>query len=105
MCHSRWLTTASGICRLWVSKHGFMKNSCLYKELKTIVTFIITNYAVLWFDIKGDPNILSGPKHVLKSMKLAKKYCSDVVMNVVKPIIEKGAWHAHSENVLLALIG
>ena len=91
MCHSHWLNTASRICRLWVSQHGFRRNSLAYKDLKTMVKFIINNYAVLWFDIKCNPHILNGPRHTLKSMKLAKKYCSEDVMTVIKPVMENGA--------------
>ena len=62
-------------------------------------------YSVMWFEIKCEPNILSGPKHVLNLLKLVKKNCLPEVMEVVKPVIQRGARHAHSENLLLSLLG
>ena len=59
LSHSRWLTAASRICRVWVSKHGLRKNGASYKSLKTIVSFIVSTYAPIWFDVKCQPNIVN----------------------------------------------
>ena len=103
--HSRWLTTGSSLCRLWVSKHGLRKNSKSYKNLKAIVSFIVSVYAPIWFEIKCRPNILHGPDHLLTTVQLVDKYCSPQVKAVVEPVIQRGAWHGHPENLLLSMIG
>ena len=103
--HARWLTTACRLCRLWVSKHGLRKNSKVYKSLKVIVSFIVAVYTPMWFEIKSKPNILQGPHHVLKTVQLVTKYCSPEVKEVVNPVIQRGAWHAHTENVILSMLG
>ena len=103
--HSRWLTCASRICRVWVSKHNLRKNSKTYKSLRIIVTFIVTHYAPMWFHIKSKPNVLNGPRHVLKMVQLTSKYCSEDTREIVEPVIQRGAWQAHSENMLLSMMG
>ena len=103
--HSRWLTTGNRLARSWVSKHSYRKNSRIYKSLKIIVSYIVSVYAVMWFDIKCKPNILHGPSHMLKTVQLVEKYCSAKVKEVVEPVIQRGGYHAHSENLLLSMLG
>ena len=88
-----------------MSKHGLRKNSKSYKSLKTIVSFIVSVYATMWFEIKSRPNILHGPGHLLTTVQLVDKYCSPQVKAVVEPVIQRGAWHGHPENLLLSMIG
>ena len=95
--HNRWLTCARRICRIWVSKHKIRRNGKTYKSLKIIVTFIVTHYAPMWFHIKSKPNVLKGPHHVLKMVRLTTKYCSEEIRKTVEPVIQRGAWQAHSE--------
>ena len=59
----------------------------------------------MWFEIKCLPNLLNGPSHMLKTVQLVSTYCPQSVKEVVKPVIQRGAWHAHSENILLSMIG
>ena len=80
--HSRWLTTACRACRLWLSKLPFEKNSPEYQSLKLIVTFIVDVYAVMWFNIKCEPNISHGSKHILTQLRLIQKYCSEEVKEI-----------------------
>lgn len=103
--HSRWLTIASRLCRLWVSKHNMRRNSLNYKSLKVIVSYIVSVYAVMWFEIKCRPNILQGPHHVLKAVQLVEKYCPVKVKGIVEEVMQRGAWHGHSENLLLSMLG
>ena len=55
--------------------------------------------------MKCKPNILHGPRHMLKAVQLVDKYCTAQVKTVVHPVLQRGAWHAHSENLLLSLLG
>ena len=61
------------MCRVWVSKHKLRRNSRFYKGLKIIVSFIVSVYAVMWFDIKCKPNILQGPGHMLRNVELVDR--------------------------------
>ena len=48
--HSRWLTFAENMCFLWMSDHGLQGE--LYKRLELIVTFVVSVYFPMWFNIK-----------------------------------------------------
>ena len=103
--HSRWLTTACRLCRLWISKHGLRRNTKTFQSLKIIVSYIVSVYVPSWFEVKCKPNIIHGPDHMLNSVMLVERYCTAEVKAVVQPVMQRGAWHAHSENMLLAMIG
>ena len=48
--HSRWLTTAIALIELWQSDHKLTGD--LLSKLRKIVTFIVTVYCPMWFQIK-----------------------------------------------------
>ena len=107
VCHSRWLTTASRLCRLYVSKHGLVGEDA--KNLRAIVTFIVSHYFPMWFDIKAEHLLMSGPRHILKEVDIVRQLKrKDATSKEIKKIgmhfIEKGAWSAHSEPLLLSLL-
>ena len=58
----------------------------------------------MWFEIKTKPNIVNGPRHFLKSVQTLNKFSPPEVIKIVEDTVNRGAWHAHSENVLLSLI-
>ena len=62
-------------------------------------------YAPMWFEIKSSPKIIHGPHHMMTMIKLMDKYCTPEVKMVIERVVERGAWHAHPENVILSLIG
>ena len=106
-CPSRWLTTGNRLGRLWVSKHGLTGKE--FKMLFLIVEWVVNAYFFMWFEIKIDSSIISGPYHKLKEVKLIqgmkrKDEGSRKVKDIAKKFIEKGAWHAHSEHILLSLL-
>ena len=59
----------------------------------------------MWFEIKCQPNILRGQHNVLEAVQLVERYCQTKVKGLVTKVIQRGGWHAHSENLLLALLG
>jgi hypothetical protein len=61
--HSKWLTTANRLCRIWVSKHG-LKGKTL-NNLRLIVEFIVGVYYPCWFNIKVKHSWVEGPCHIL----------------------------------------
>jgi hypothetical protein len=95
--HSRWLTTANRILRLYVSDKKPSKN------LKTLVTFIIRVYAPMWFGIKAQPSCKDGARHV-HQMLVKSRYLSPKLKKIVDPVIHRNAYFAHPENLLLAMM-
>jgi len=74
--HSRWLTTANRICRIWVSKHG-LKGKTL-QNLRLIVEYIVGVYFPCWFQIKVKHLWVEGPRHVLFQLHLLRLQKKDV---------------------------
>ena len=106
-CPSRWQTTGNRLNRLYVSKHGLVGERL--KKLRLIVEFLVQVYFFMWFEIKTDSSIISGPYHKLKEVKLIQGMKeedddSKLVKDIAKKFMEKGAWHAHSEHVLVSLL-
>lgn len=95
--HSRWLTTANRILRLYVSEKEPTEN------LKTLVTFIIRVYAPMWFAIKSQSSSKDGARHFYK-MIVNSRYLSTEHKKIVDPVIKRNAYFAHPENLLLAMI-
>ena len=55
--HSRWLITANRLCRLWVLKHGLTGEN--FQILRAIVTYIVSDYYYMWFEIKADSSLIA----------------------------------------------
>lgn len=97
LCHSRWLTLASRILRLYVSYEKAPKN------VETLAEFVVKIYAPMWFLIKKNHNVSSGPSHVFKFIELSR-YLPSKFKNIVDNAIQRNAFFAHRENVLLAML-
>ena len=69
--------------------------------LQKSVFFVVTNYAPLWFEIKQKPNIQQAPFHVLRQVQLLR-LLPLTNQEIVAPYIK--SWHAHSKNLLVAMI-
>lgn len=98
MSMARWLTTASRICRLYVTT---VQPS---KELYSLTHFIVCSYGPTWFSIKCRPRCTEGPKHLLKQIK-QQNLLSSACRNITWPIVQRNAYWAHQENVLLSMLG
>ena len=101
VCHSRWLTTANRLMRMYVSKHGFKGKNL--QNLKNIVKFIVGVYYPMWFEAKVKHSFIHGPRHVLKQLEYVRLQ-SKQVQDIVAPHITRGAWYSHSEQVLQTLL-
>ena len=98
--HSRWLTTAETLLKMYQSKHRLEDD--LSKRLETIVTYIITVYCPMWFTIKIKNSWLEGPRHVLKELSLVQMLTSEV-KDILLPTL-RSAWNSHSEAILQTMI-
>ncbi|XP_031339102.1 uncharacterized protein LOC116167737 isoform X2 [Photinus pyralis] len=97
LAHSRWLTCANRILRLYV---GTAKPS---QSLVELAEFVIKVYAPTWFDIKLMPSCRYGPQHILNMIKRCA-YLEDDKKAIVFRTIQRNSFFAHSENVLLAML-
>lgn len=57
----------------------------------------------LWFEIKKSKYLTDGLKHVYQAIKKSR-YLSEEFLKIVDPVIERNAFFAHSENILLAML-
>ena len=85
-----------------MSKHGLKGKAA--KNLSLITEFITTQYYFMWFEIKCKPGLVNGPRHVFRMIRLLEDHAPRRVKEIVVPVVNRGAWHAHSENLLLSLL-
>lgn len=97
LSHSRWLTAANRVLRLYVSEK---KPS---EELKQLVFFILHCYMPLWFRIKASVYFSEGPKIVFETIRLTR-YLPEHLQIIINPVIERNAYFAHPENLIVAMI-
>jgi len=95
--HSRWITTANRILRLYI---GVDNPS---KSLKQLVTFIIRVYAPTWFAIKFQPSCKDGAKHFYEIIKKTR-YLKEDFRAIVDTVIQRNGYYAHHENIILSMI-
>lgn len=97
MAHSRWITTANRVLRLYVATSNPPEN------LKCLTEFILKVYAVTWFSIKVRPEVKYGPEHLLNLIKRSR-YMPCHLRTIVDKIIQVNGYFAHPENILLAML-
>jgi len=95
--HSRWLTTANRVLRLYVS--SFEPS----EQLKTLSTYIVRVYVPIWFCIKSKPSCKDGARHLWRTIHLSR-YLSAELKRVIDPVLKRNGFFAHPENLLLAMI-
>ena len=71
--------------------------------MMTLAKFVIKVYAPIWFSIKLRPHCMEGPKHIMNMILLMKYMDSDIKLRLYS-IIQRNAFFAHPENILLAII-
>ena len=96
ICHSRWLTTASRILRLYVSTEKPDKN------LVILVTYIQKVYAPIWFEVKSKHSCTDGSRHLFRMVQYTR-YLPIELKKIVDPVIQRNAYFAHPENLLISM--
>lgn len=94
---ARWLTTASRILRLYVTKSH--PDDILIK----LTDFIVKVYAPFWFLVKNNPEAIHGSRNVFKYICWIRQLPMDVQL-VIRPVIENNAYFLHPENILLSMV-
>jgi hypothetical protein len=97
LIHSRWLTTANRILRLYIST--LLPST----ELLLLTDYILQVYAPVWFSIKLEPQCYNGAKHFYRMVKLSRFLPDDARAKVDK-CLQQNAYFAHSENLLLSML-
>lgn len=95
--HSRWLTKAARLLRLYVT----MKNPP--NNLKTLVEFIIKVYVPMYFNIKYYSSAVYGSVLFFKFIKWSR-FLAPNLLNIVNQVIKDNSYFAHSENILLSML-
>lgn len=94
---ARWLTTASRLLRLYVSKTHPSDN------LKNLVAFIVKVYAPFWFLVRSQPQAIHGSRHLFKYI-LWIRQLPIPIQRIIQPTIENNSYYFHPENILLAMV-
>uniref|UniRef100_A0A8D9BH13 Uncharacterized protein n=1 Tax=Cacopsylla melanoneura TaxID=428564 RepID=A0A8D9BH13_9HEMI len=97
MAHSRWLTTANRILQLYVSTNNPSEG------LKLLAQFVIKVYAPSWFEIKQNPKATYGARHLHQMIKKCA-FLPPEYKSLVFDVIQRNAYFAHCENVLLSML-
>lgn len=97
LSHSRWLTAANRILRLYVSSNDVTRN------LQILSEYIVKVYAPVWFHIKLKPSCVDGPRHLLNMIKWSKNFDKDV-LEIINPVIQRNGFYAHPENILISMV-
>ena len=97
LTHSRWLTAAIRILRLYVATIDCPS------QLLDLATFIVKVYAPVWFSIKCKSFLKDGPIHLWKMIQFSR-YLPNDQKTIVDRVIQTNAYFAHPENILLAMV-
>jgi hypothetical protein len=95
--HSRWLTTANRVLRLYVATENPSEN------LKTLAEYVAKVYAPMWFSIKTKPSCKDGSKHLWQTIKLSR-YLPASLKKIIDPVLHRNGYFAHPETLLLGMI-
>lgn len=97
MAHSRWVTTANRILRLYVS------TTIPSEGLKLITNYVVKVYAPSWFNIKKNHQAIHGPRLIHDMIRMCSFLPSEY-KKLAFEVIQRNSYFAHSENILLAML-
>ncbi|KAJ8870204.1 hypothetical protein PR048_029220 [Dryococelus australis] len=97
LSHSRWLTTANRVLRLYLS----IENPT--DEHKILVSFILQSYMLVWFHIKKSKYFTNGPEHAFEVIK-SSRFLHKNLLKGIDPVIQRNTFSTHPENLLLSMI-
>ncbi|CAG9791202.1 unnamed protein product [Diatraea saccharalis] len=97
MSHARWLTKANRILRLYISSPKPSTN------LIILAQYIVKVYAPVWFQIKTHSSCKDGSRHLWKLIE-SSRFLSCALKSIIDPVIQRNAYFAHPENLLLAML-
>ncbi|XP_050340757.1 uncharacterized protein LOC126767235 [Bactrocera neohumeralis] len=95
--HSRWLTKASRLLRLYVTTSSPSAN------LKTLSTYIMKVYVPMYFNIKFYNSVVYGSLLFFKFIQ-STRYLPPTLREIANTVIQNNSYFAHPENILLAML-
>ncbi|KAK4882474.1 hypothetical protein RN001_005793 [Aquatica leii] len=97
MAHSRWLTTANRLLRLYISTKNPSYNLTILTE------YVMKVYAPTWFEIKIRPSCRHGSYHFFGIIRKSR-FLPKELKKVVDPVLQRNGYFGHPENLLLAML-
>lgn len=97
MAHSRWLTTASRILRLYVSTEEPSE------DLIDIVSYIMKVYVPMWFLIKKNPLMINGARHMFQQI-IWSRSLNERTRKIIDRVMQRNAFFSHPEHILTSMI-
>lgn len=95
--HSRWLTKASRLLRLYVA------TSLPSTNLKILANFIMKVYVPMYFNVKFYNSVVHGSALLYKFIK-STQFLPQNLREIVNKTIQNNAFFAHPENILLTML-
>lgn len=95
--HSRWLTKASRLLRLYVATNSPSEN------LKALAIYIMKVYVPMYFNVKFYSSVIYGSVLLFKFIQ-STQYLPATLREIVNTVILNNSYFAHPENVLLAML-
>jgi len=74
------------------------------KSLVELTTFCLKIYFPTWFCIKKENKITDGAKKFFKLVERVRQFPSDKVRDISMKVLQRNAYFAHSENVILGML-
>lgn len=97
LAHARWLICESRILRLYVATVNPSEN------LVSLATYVVKIYTPVWFTIKKNNLCSDGARNLWHLIQLSR--CMNKSnLNHIDPVIQRNAYFAHPENILLCMI-
>lgn len=97
ICHSRWLTLANHLLRLYISLSNPSEN------VKILVEFIMKVYAPSWFSIKYQFQIYNASKHVYNIIERSR-FLSPELFKIIEKVLQRNCFALHEENLILSML-
>lgn len=95
--HSRWLTKASRILRLYVG------TSLPSTNLKILATYIVKVYVPMYFNVKYYNSVIYGSSILYKFIR-STQFLPQNLQEIVNNAVQNNPFFAHPENILLTML-
>jgi len=103
LCHSRWLTLATRILRLYIA---LSPNNTVFSKIKKLARYIIGVYWKMHINVKHRSSILQAPMHVCDELNSINALVSEPAeKKLLHESLQRNCYPAHPENLLLAMLG
>jgi len=101
LCHSRWLTLANRIMRIYVSLETSSK---YYETIIYLVKYIVGVYYKTFAAIKYKPSLADGPLHLHNQIKYIKSEFDGDELVLLLESVQNNCTFAHPENLIIAMM-